>query len=67
MGDDKDNEDFVEEIDVEETDEPTEYEESTWGKNVDGQYIIDCCHTRLHLGFSAKLRIWQGPARKMEP
>ena len=26
-----------------------------------------CCHTRLHLGFSAKLRIWQVPACKMEP
>ena len=25
------------------------------------------CHTRLHLGFSAKLRIWQAPACKMEP
>ena len=25
------------------------------------------CHTRLHLGFSAKLRIWQVPACKMEP
>ena len=25
------------------------------------------CHTRLHLGFSAKLRIWQVQACKMEP
>ena len=25
-----------------------------------------CCHTRLHLGFSAKLRIWQVSACKME-
>ena len=25
------------------------------------------CHTRLHLGFSAKLRIWQVSACKMEP
>ena len=25
------------------------------------------CHTRLHLGFSAKLRILQVPACKMEP
>ena len=25
------------------------------------------CHTRLHLRFSAKLRIWQVPACKMEP
>ena len=25
------------------------------------------CHTRLHLGFSAKQRIWQGPACKREP
>ena len=25
------------------------------------------CHTRLHLGFLAKLRIWQVPACKMEP
>ena len=29
-----------------------------------GQYY---CHTRLHLGFSAKLRIWQVSACKMEP
>ena len=25
------------------------------------------CHTRLHLGFSAKLKIWQVPTCKMEP
>ena len=25
------------------------------------------CHTRLHLEFSAKLRIWQVPTCKMEP
>ena len=25
------------------------------------------CHTRLHLGFSANLRIWQVPVCKMEP
>ena len=29
--------------------------------------IVRYCHTRLHLGFSAKLRIWQVPACKMEP
>ena len=28
---------------------------------------INYCHTRLHLGFSAKLRVWQVPACKMEP
>ena len=28
---------------------------------------INYCHTRLHLGFSAKLRIWQVPTCKMEP
>ena len=28
---------------------------------------INYCHTRLHLGFSAKLRIWQVSACKMEP
>ena len=25
------------------------------------------CHTRFHLGYSAKLRIWQVSACKMEP
>ena len=25
------------------------------------------CHTRLHLGFSAELKIWQVPTCKMEP
>ena len=30
-------------------------------------FWVVCCHTRLHLGFSAKLRIWQVPACKMEP
>ena len=30
-------------------------------------WTLDYCHTRLHLGFSAKLRIWQVPACKMEP
>ena len=25
------------------------------------------CHTRLHLGFPAMLKIWQVPACKMEP
>ena len=25
------------------------------------------CHTRLHLGFEAMLKIWQVPACKMEP
>ena len=25
------------------------------------------CHTRLHLGSSARLKIWQVPACKMEP
>ena len=25
------------------------------------------CHTRLHLGFSARLRLWQVPTCKMEP
>ena len=29
--------------------------------------LIHHCHTRLHLGFSAKLRIWQVPTCKMEP
>ena len=29
--------------------------------------IYTYCHTRLHLGFSAKLRIWQASACKMEP
>ena len=28
--------------------------------------VIYYCHTRLHPGFSAKLRIWQVPACKME-
>ena len=28
---------------------------------------LSYCHTRLHLGFSVKLRIWQVPACKMEP
>ena len=28
---------------------------------------INFCHTRLHLGFSAKMRIWQVAACKMEP
>ena len=27
--------------DLEDIEEPTEYDESTWGKNVDGEYIID--------------------------
>ena len=31
------------------------------------QYSFQYCHTRLHLGFSAKLRIWQASACKMEP
>ena len=31
-----------------------------------GIWHLDC-HTRLHLGFSANLRIWQVPACKMEP
>ena len=30
-------------------------------------FWLKYCHTRLHLGFSAKLRIWQLPACKMEP
>ena len=29
--------------------------------------ILHYCHTRLHLGFSAELRIWQVPGCKMEP
>ena len=29
--------------------------------------ISSCCHTRLHLVYSAKLRIWQVPACKMDP
>ena len=33
---------------------------STLGKHIN-------CHIRLNLGFSAKLRIWQFPACKMEP
>ena len=32
-----------------------------------GISVIYCCHTRLHLGFSANLRIWQAPACKMGP
>ena len=34
-----DSKNTVEEF--EEVEEPTEYDESTWGKNVDGEYIID--------------------------
>ena len=30
-------------------------------------YVIEYCHTRLHLGFSAKLSIWQVTGCKMEP
>ena len=30
-------------------------------------FQLSYCHTRLHLGFSAKLRVWQVPACKMEP
>ena len=30
-------------------------------------FSVDCCHTRLNLGFSAKLRIWQVLTFKMEP
>ena len=30
-------------------------------------WILLNCHTRLHLGSSAKLRIWHVPACKMEP
>ena len=29
--------------------------------------VFPNCHTRLHLGFSAKLRTWQVPACKIEP
>ena len=29
--------------------------------------MMEYCHTRLHLGFSAKLGIWQVPTCKMEP
>ena len=32
-------------------------------QEMEGNY----CHTRLHRGFSAKLRIWQVPTCKMEP
>ena len=34
------------------------------GENI--TYFLLYCHTRLHLGFSAKLRIWQDSACKME-
>ena len=34
------------------------------GSNVS---VYTNCHTRLHLGFSANLRIWQVSACKMEP
>ena len=31
------------------------------------QKVNNNCHTRLHLGFSAKLRIWQVPTCKKDP
>ena len=34
-------------------------------KNIDRWFTY--CHTRLHLGFSAKLRIWQVTTCKLEP
>ena len=37
-----------------------------FGKKTSLQSIF-YCHTRLHLGFSAKLRIWLASASKMEP
>ena len=38
------------------------------GKKITNKLLKESyCHTRLHLGFSAKLRIWQVPACKMEP
>ena len=30
-------------------------------------FVQCCCHTRLHLGFSTKLKIWQVPTCKMDP
>ena len=33
----------------------------------DGSEYCNFCHTRLHIGFSAKLGIWQVSACKMEP
>ena len=41
---DKDKDKFgkdIEENEIEEIEEPTEYDESTWGKKVDGQFVID--------------------------
>ena len=38
------------------------------GEDEQGHFILlPYCHTRLHLGFSAKLRIWQVSACNMEP
>ena len=30
-------------------------------------FVPSCCHTRLHLGCSAKVKTWQVPTGKMEP
>ena len=36
-----DNKGLDEDLEIEESEEPTEYDESTWGKKVDGQFVID--------------------------
>ena len=36
-----DNKGLDEDLEIEESEEPTEYDESTWGKKIDGQYVID--------------------------
>ena len=38
-----------------------------WSSKCSYKFSYECCHTRLHLKFSAKLKIWQVPACKMEP
>ena len=38
-----------------------------WSSICSYKFSYECCHTRLHLKFSAKLKIWQVPACKMEP
>ena len=40
---------------------------TSWEKQVQQNYIFINCHTRLHLGFLAKLGIWQVLACRMEP
>ena len=39
--------------------------EGVW--KVSGRFLEGVCHTRIHLGFSAKLIIWQVPTCNMEP